>query len=97
MKITIRRAALEDLRNICDFLDTTSDSAATRFLDAVDDELSLLAVHPFLGRKRHFKTKGIRSWRIRRFENFLMFYAVHTKSIEVIRILHGAREVRKLL
>ena len=35
-------------------------------------------------------------WRIRGFENFLIFYRPIEDGIEVIRVLHGAREIERV-
>jgi toxin ParE1/3/4 len=36
---------------------------------------------------------GIRLWRIRGFERYLIFYRPIPDGIEVIRVLHGARDI----
>jgi len=63
---------------------------------AVEQELDLLRVHPFLGRRRHFRTPGLRSWRISHFENYLLFYRPTDTFLEVVRLLHGARDLQKV-
>ena len=40
--------------------------------------------------------RNLRRWRIRGFENFLIFYRLIEDGIEVIRVLHGAREIERL-
>lgn len=97
MKLKVRKAAVEDIQRICDFISSENPEAATRFIDAVDEEFSLLSAHPFLGRQRHFKIKGIRSWRVRGFEKYVIFYEVGAKALEVLRVLHGARDIRSIL
>ena len=40
---------------------------------------------------------GIRVSRIRRFKNYLIFYRVLDDGIEVVRVLHGARDIERFL
>lgn len=97
MKVLPRRQALEDLQNAYAFLRADSPSAAEHFLASINAEVELLAAHPFLGRRRHFKRRGIRSWRVRGFEKLLIFYLPTGRALEVIRVLHGAKDVAALL
>ncbi len=41
-------------------------------------------------------SEGIRRWRVNDFENFLIFYRPIDDGIEVIRVLHGARDIESL-
>ncbi len=97
MKIAFRRQALRDLENVYLHLVGTSPQVADGFLAAIREELSLLASHPFLGRRRHFEHLGLRSWRVRGYEKFLVFYRPTDRQVEIIRILHGARDIAELL
>jgi toxin ParE1/3/4 len=40
---------------------------------------------------------GMRTWRIEGVENHLVFYCTVGDGIEIIRILHGAREIAAIL
>jgi toxin ParE1/3/4 len=40
---------------------------------------------------------GLRSWAIRGFATFLVFYRPTQRGIEVIRVLHGARDLDAIL
>lgn len=97
MKVVLRTRAFQDLQNINAYLWQQSHNLAEQFHIAFDEEMTLLAAHPFLGRKRHFKQTGIRSWRIRRFEKFLIFYRPTERHVEIVRVLHGSRDVATLV
>ena len=97
MKVVLRARALKDLQSIYAFVLEQDRDAADHFLTSFDDELKLLSAHPFLGRKRYFKQSGIRSWRIRGFEKFLIFYRPTERHLDVIRVLHGARDIAALM
>jgi len=71
-----------------------------RLLRAAEDTLLELAQMPEMGVAVSFersRDRKLRRWRIRGFENFLIFYCPIEDGIEVIRVLHGAREIERLL
>lgn len=37
--------------------------------------------------------QGIRRWKVKGFPNFLIFYRSTDEGVEIIRILHGARDL----
>ncbi|MCE2718464.1 MAG: type II toxin-antitoxin system RelE/ParE family toxin [Dolichospermum sp.] len=39
----------------------------------------------------------IRQWRIKNFKDYLIFYKVQEEQVEVLRVLHGARDLEDLL
>lgn len=50
--------------------------------------------------RRDFTTpglEGIRSWVVKGFENYIVFYREIPGAIEVLRVLHGARDVLRAL
>ena len=82
------------------FIGQDNLEAAHRFLAAADGTFQQLAETPGLGRLREVSNpdlKGLRSWRIRGFENWLVFYRPIEDGIEVIRVLHGARDIEGVL
>ena len=40
---------------------------------------------------------GLRVWSIRKFENYLIFYRPVPDGIEVVRVLHGSRDIDTIL
>jgi toxin ParE1/3/4 len=59
-----------------------------------------LALQPLKGRLRKFRgedLRGIRSWRVNRFENYLIFYRVTVSRLEILRIKHGAMDFPRTL
>ena len=70
--------------------------AAGRFLESAYRTFLELAQMPELGRPRRFshaRLHKLRSFRIRDFENYLVFYAPVADGIEVYHVLHGARDL----
>ena len=69
--------------------------AAQRFLAAAQDAFALLVKLPELGVSVPFR--NIRLWPITRFRNHLIFYRPTSDGIEIVRVLHGARDWTRVL
>ena len=81
------------------FIADDNPQAAERFIDAVEEAFKLLASRPGIGSLRRFRNKtleGIRMWPVKGFEKHLIFYRPRVKSIEIIRVLHGARDIDQI-
>lgn len=69
---------------------------ALRFIEAVDAAFRRLADTPEIGRLREFRNQrlaGLRSWPVPGFEKHLIFYRVDEESVEIVRVVHGARDL----
>jgi toxin ParE1/3/4 len=98
-RVIRRPAANRDLIDCFEYIGTDSEESATRFLRAAEDTFLALARMPGMGVAISFsdsRDRNLRRWRIRGFENFLIFYRPLEDGIEVIRVLHGAREIERL-
>ncbi len=74
--------------------------AADRFLEAAFGTFEALARMPAMGRKRKFsqeRLRDLRSFRIRGFDNYLVFYSPIPRGIEVFHVMHGARDIDRFL
>jgi len=94
-----RRLAEEDLTATYLHIGSDSANAAEHLLDAVADAVLFLLEHPGAGRNCGFRSphaEGIRSWPVRGFERYLIFYQRIDHGVEVVRFLHGARDVARL-
>lgn len=92
-------AAYHDLVEQAHFIALDSLESAERFLDAVESTFELLAKMSELGTICHFRSKevaGLRIWPIRGFGNHIVFYRVFENEIEVVRVIHGSRDVENL-
>jgi toxin ParE1/3/4 len=89
-----------DLLDIASFIAEDNLDAAERFLDAADETFAWLASMPLIGRACAFRNplaQGVRLWRVRRFERYLIFYRpIATGGIEVVRVLHSSRDIESL-
>lgn len=66
-------------------------------LDALEDAAGRLLATPRIGAERPFgRIEGLRMWRVPGFEKHLIFYRETADGIEIIRVLHGARDLAGL-
>ena len=94
-----RQAAKRDLDENAAFLGKESPDVAIRFLEAAEKSFLELAAMPDLGRECDFENpafKGMRRWLVRGFQNYLILYRPIPKGIEIIRVLHGARDIEAI-
>jgi toxin ParE1/3/4 len=95
----IRRPAVNrDLIDCFVYIAGDSEESAVRFLRAAEETFLDLAGMPGMGVTTSFGDSGdrnLRRCRIRGFDNFLIFYRPTEDGVEVIRVLHGAREIEK--
>jgi len=97
-RVLRRPATVRDLVRIARHIKRDNEEAAERFLEATEATFHRLAINPTLGRPRHFQRKpGLRSWQVQGFENYLVFYKPLPDGVEIKRVLHGARDLRRLL
>jgi len=98
-RIIRSEAAFRDLDEQAKFIQRDSPNAAIRFLAASEASFRLLADMPELGERQDFGRKefaGLRAWPVRGFENYLVFYRPIESGIEVLRVLHAARDIAAL-
>jgi toxin ParE1/3/4 len=93
---TIKRTAQaeEDLIDIWLYIAHDDVRAADRLLDEIEEKFSLLADQPRLGPARPDIAEGLHYLPVRR---YLILYRKITDGIEVVRVVHGARDVRALM
>jgi toxin ParE1/3/4 len=94
-----RPRALRDIVEIAVFIAEESVEASDRFLEAVELTFRALARMPRVGARCRFRNPrfaAVRMWRVRGFENYLIFYRPRQDGIEVLRLIHGARDIASL-
>ncbi|MDF0666530.1 MAG: type II toxin-antitoxin system RelE/ParE family toxin [Nitrospira sp.] len=73
---------------------------AERFLASAEASFNDLVRHPMIGSPlalRHPDLAAMRKWRIKDFENHLIFYIPHSDGVTIVRVLHAARDWWSLL
>ena len=87
--------ARQDLLDIWEHIALDDIDAADRLVDELEDAMRKLASMPEMG---HFRDAlGDRSHRFWPVGNHLVVYHHETRPLEIVRVLHGARDVAGLL
>ena len=94
--VRLRPRADTDIDALVDYLLSDSPDSAGRFLDAVQKSCDLIGEQPGIGSRRYAhppKLEGLRMWAVSDFENHLIFYIERPSYIDVLRVLHGSRDI----
>jgi toxin ParE1/3/4 len=89
-RILRTRASLGDYEEIWTYLAVRDLAAADRLVDQFDATLEVIASTPRMGRNVNELTLGLRSFPV---GNYLIFYRPLEDGIQLIRLLHGARDI----
>lgn len=93
-RLLIRPEAERDLDEIWWYIAQDSPDNADRFLDRLQERFLTLADFPKMGASRDDIQTGLRSQPV---GSYLIFYFPLADGIEIIRVLHGSRDVENLL
>jgi len=102
VKILYRQAASDDVARQFRYylVDQKLPEIALRFRDAVRHTVDSLRVHPLVGARygsRRPEFRNLRSWPVAGFEAVRIYYFAESDALHVIRILHGKRDVQRIL
>ena len=70
---------------------------ALRFVDAVEQALKRLEEFPQIGRIRHFRQPGLRSWMVPGFLRWLLFYLPIHHGGRLYRVIHASMDLERQL
>jgi toxin ParE1/3/4 len=93
------RARLDLLDQFIWFAEESGVELAERWFAAVDQTCQRLLQHPRSGVLHNSGIPGLAGLRrapVTGFENFLLFYLPGAAGIDVIRVLHGARDIENI-
>ncbi len=94
-----RPQAERDIEECFVFIAEDNLNTAVYFLVAVEDSLEQLAKFPLIGKQRDFanpRFQNVRMWRVKGYEQYLIFYSVTETTIEVIRVVRSSRDIEDL-
>jgi toxin ParE1/3/4 len=94
-----RPQAFSDLIEIAAYIAFDNQSVAERFLGAADDAFAKLAAFPDMGARcpiPHPSLEDVRFWPIKRFRNYIIYYRRCQDGIEILRVLHAARDAASI-
>lgn len=89
-RIVITRVAKADLAEIWEYIGVSNAAAADKLLDTINDKIHSIANSPLMGRERSELAPMLRSFPI---AQYVLFYRPITEGIEIVRVLHGARDL----
>jgi toxin ParE1/3/4 len=85
--------ASEDLTEIWSYIADGSVANADSFIDKLYETMQVLSRQPGSGRHREELAPGIQSFP---FGRYIIFYRAVTGVIEIVRVLHGARDIENI-
>lgn len=92
-QLRISPRASSDLIEIWSYIADDSAANADAFIDKIYETIELLARQPGSGRRREELAPGIQSFPVGR---YIIFYRVVAGAIEIVRLLHGARDIENI-
>jgi len=92
-RIVRTRRARQDLIDIWRYVASNNPAAADALLDRVDEKSALLARNPRLGAERSDIRPGLRYFVV---GEYLILYRIIEDGIEVVRVVHGRRDLLNL-
>jgi toxin ParE1/3/4 len=90
MHVSYTNQARSDLHDIRDHIAADSIDDAERFVDLIKEKFQLIAETPHIGRARDDLAPLLRSFPV---GNYVVLYRVLENGIEVVRVLHAARDI----
>ena len=90
----ITKQAEEDLEAIWLYIAEDNPSVADRVLDTFQEKFRLLGKHPQMGRSRKDLGETLRSLPV---EKYVVIYRYRDECVEIIHVIHGARDIPSLL
>ncbi len=97
LKIRYLKTAETDLEEIFDYIAKDNPTAAISLLEKFDESIAQLAFNPGLGvvpKDNRLKKLG---YRILIVGKYLVFYVVKPRTVQIRRVIHGARQFSFLL
>lgn len=91
--LCLSRLAEADLEQIADYIARDNPLGAAAFVTEIMERCELLASSPGIGRDRSDLRPNTRSFPV---GHYVVFFEAVPDGIEVLRILHGARDIRDL-
>lgn len=89
--------AEEDLISILDWIAKDSPIRALKFVDKLEEKIGKLVQFPLPGRvPRHHKLREY-GYRVLIVEDFLVFYIIRKKTIEIHRVIRTSRNLDHLI
>jgi toxin ParE1/3/4 len=93
MSYRLSPKAEDDLIDIANHIASDSPAAALALVDKIEQACGMLGGNPLLGRSRPEIAPDARSWAV---GNYLILHRQIRAGAEIIRVIHGARDLDEL-
>ena len=94
MDVYFSPLAVSDLAEIRHYVAERNVDAAEQLLDAIEEACNRFGHHPQIGRSRDDLIPGIRVFPVKK--NYAVFYRVLADAVEIVRVVHAARDFGRL-
>ena len=95
-KVVFLQSALDDLEEIVLYIAKDSKESAMKIHDKVIETANRLETFPKLGILIPDKKMSESGFRMIVVNKYLLFYKVYPEKVDILRVLHGARDYPKL-
>ena len=92
----ISAAARNDLQGIRECISQDDSDAAVRVIQSILDRCSMLARQPMIGTDREDVSPGLRDITVGKYVIFHRVVEEGEAIVEIVRILHSARDIRQI-
>ena len=89
----LTKLAEADLEEIHDYIATGSPPRADQYIDSLMDDCQTIRDYPFIGSDRSEFGAGVRVFPV---GSHLIFYRIVGPDVEILRFLHGRRDIKSL-
>jgi plasmid stabilization system protein ParE len=90
--------AKADIFDIWSYTAEKNEDAALSVEQAIYDACAFLAEGPLRGHSRpDLLTRTVRFWTLTRYPNYTVVYRPETAPLQIIAVLHGKRNIRRIL
>jgi plasmid stabilization system protein ParE len=90
--------AKADIFDIWCYIAGDNEDAVDRVEQAIYDACALVAQAPMRGHSRPGLTsRSLRFWTLTRYPNYIVVYRPDTAPLQVVAVLHGKRNIRRIL
>lgn len=99
-KVNKRPQVISDLIELATYIAQDNLDVSDRFLAAAEETFQNLGKMPQIGKLSQLsspKLAGIRQQAIKGFKHYLIFYRVIDSDVEILRVIHGARDLEAIL
>lgn len=99
-RFIVRPLADADIDELADYIAEDNPEIGLLFYDAAYEAFERLAAMPFMGQIAGFRrprNRELRYWPIPGFEKRLIFYRPIPDGVEIVRVLHSARHILRIL